>query len=128
MGFSYDPGSDIGKVRMLIPDRTAAAHVFEDEELSAYLGLADGPMRAAALALETVASDMAITLRITTVLGLSVNGAAASDAVLRRANALRAQADAADANAGGAFDWAEFALDPFGTRAVLWNARLREGV
>lgn len=127
MAFTYDVATDTGRVRMLIPDRDSATHVFEDEELAAFLLFGGGVLRAAALALETAAADLALTLRVTSVLGLSVNGAAASDALLRRAEKLRTVADDTDAREGGAFDWAEWVVDPFSLAERL-DAQMRRAL
>lgn len=129
MAVSYDLATDIGKVRLLIPDRDQANPVFQDAEITAFLALEDGVHRAAALGLETIASDTAATLRVTRTLGLEVDGAKASDALLKRAAGLRTQADDADAREGGLFDWAEqvFPGDPFSARERLWAEALRSG-
>ena len=127
--FSYDVSTDIGKVRMLIPDRDGTTPTFQDEEVSAFLALEGSNVyRGAALALETVASDTAATLRVTTTLGLSVDGAKASDALLKRAAELRTQADDADARDGGLFDYAEWAVDAFSARERIHAEWLRSGV
>lgn len=127
MSFTYDLTTDIGMVRLLVPDRDQAVPVFQDEEIAAFLSLEGGVYRAAAMALETVASDTAATLRVTRTLGLEVDGAKASDALLKRATALRGQAESAD-QASGLFDVAEFAVDDFSTREILRNAALRSGL
>lgn len=63
MAFTYDPGTTIGQVRLLIPDTESAAALFSDEELSVLLGLAeDDPREAAATALETIARDRGLRL------------------------------------------------------------------
>ena len=128
MTVSYDLATNVGKVRLLIPDRDQATPVFQDEEITALLGLEGGVHRAAALGLETIASDTAATLRVTRTLGLDVDGAKASDALLKRAAELRKQADDADARDGGLFDWAEFGVDDFSIRERLRNQALREAV
>lgn len=128
MSDTYDVGTDIGKVRLLIPDREIAEPVFHDDEITAFLGLEGASVyRAAALGLETIASDTAMTLRVTRTLGLDVDGAKASDALLKRAAGLRKQADEADARDGGMFDVAELAIPPFGDIARLRNELLRSG-
>ena len=122
--------TDVQTVRLLIPDRDVANQAFTDEEIEALLALEGDVRRGTALALETIASDTVRTLRVTSDLGLVETGAAASDALLRRAAALRKQAAAAEtaADVDGLFDVAEFAIEPFGTEAVLRNAALREAV
>lgn len=126
MPATYDLSSEIGKVRLLIPDRDVTAPIFEDEEIQAFLSLEGDVRRAAALALETVAADEALTLRMTSVLGLSVNGVAAAQALLARAAELRRQAEEAEARGEALFDWAEMVIDPFSARERLSNEILRE--
>jgi hypothetical protein len=118
MAFTYDPTTDLGKVRMLIPDRVEETLIFQDEEIEAYLSMNDSNFRrAAAEALETIASDEALTLKVITTLDLSTNGASLSSALLERAKVLRAQADRADdTDEGGSFDYAEMNLNAFTQR------------
>lgn len=128
MTATYDLSTDVGKIRLLIPDRDLTSPVFQDEELAAFIALEGDLRRAAALALETVAADDARTLRITSVLGLSVNGVAAAQAVLARAASLREQAAEAEARDEALFDWAEVVVDEFTARERLAAEILREQV
>lgn len=128
MAYSYLPTTDIGKVRMLVPDRVEASAIFSDEEIQAYLDMNDSNVRrAAAEALETIASDEAMTLKVITTLDLSTNGASTSDALLKRAALLRQQADDADASEdGGMFDYAEMTPNAFTKRERVVNQALRD--
>ena len=132
MPFTYDLTTDVGKVRLLIPDRVEAVAVFaEDDEVQAFLDLEGDVRRAAALALETIGSDLNLVLRYTkSPDGLMVDGVKAAAEARARAKALREQADVAaatDASAGGgSFDWAELVVDPFSARERLWAERLRD--
>ena len=55
-----------------------------------------------------------------------MDGAKVSDALLKRASALRDQANTDDANnANGAFDIAEFVIDDFNYRQRILNDALR---
>lgn len=135
MPFTYLPSTPAGKVRLLIPDTNPAAYVFDDEEVATFLEIEDGRVkRAAALALETMASNEAYTQKVIKLLDLSTDGAKVSDALLKRAGELRTQ-DAADElkedNADGyaGFEIAEWPLGPASTRDYLerqgvgwWNA------
>lgn len=126
--YSYDLSTDVGKLRAIFPDMDQANPIFSDEEIGVFLDLEGDVRRGCALALERVAADTAMTLRVTTVPGMTVDGARTSDALLKRATQLRDQATDAEARSGeGLFDIAEFALPPFGDREVLRNAALREG-
>lgn len=129
MAFTYDPTSDAGKVRLLCTDTDSSSQIFSDAEIDAFMALENNQIqRSAALALETIASDKALTLKVIRLKTISTDGAALSDALLKRAAMLRKQADDAEAREdGGAFDWAEMVLDDFGARERLWNQRLRHG-
>jgi hypothetical protein len=125
MSFSYLTSTDVGKMRLLIPDTNPAAHVFEDEELDACLGLEGGRVkRAAALALETMASNEAYTQKAIRLLDLSTDGPKVAAELRARAKSLREQ-DAADAlteqTADGyaGFEVAEWPLGPASDRDYL---------
>jgi hypothetical protein len=127
MAFTYDVTTDIGKVRMLIPDRVEDGAIFQDDEIEAYLSLNDSSVRrAAAEALETIASDEVMTSKVISTLDLTTNGASTSDAILKRAALLREQADKDDgADEGGMFDYAEMNVNAFTTRERIRNQILR---
>lgn len=128
MTFIYDPTTDVGKVRMLIPDRVEENAVFSDEEIAAYLEMNESNVRrAAAEALETIASDEAMTLKVISTLDLTTNGASTSAAILERAKILRQQAAEADAGEeGGMFDYAEMTPNAFTRRERVLNQALRD--
>ena len=127
MAFTYTPGIGlISSVRLLIPDRVDAGHTFEDAEITAMLTIEGNVVkRGAALALETIASDTTMVLKVIRLLDLTTDGAKTSDALLKRAAMLRAQADAEDAT--GAVDYAEMVYDSFSSRERVWKQGLREG-
>lgn len=129
MAFTFDVATDVGRVRLLIPDRTAAEPLFEDEEIETFLDLeSDNVRRATALALETIASDQALTLKVIKSLDLSTDGAKVSDALLKRAERLRTQADEVEAaEDGGLFDIAEMVPTAFAYRERLAKAAMRYG-
>lgn len=118
MAFTYDLSTDAGKVRLIIPDNVSTAYVFEDDEIDAFLSLEySNTRRAAALALETIASNEAYVLKVIELLDLKTDGAKTSDALLKRAKLLRDQADRQDASEeGGAWDIAEWVVDDFSAR------------
>jgi hypothetical protein len=129
MAFTYDLSTNAGKVRMIVPDNQATSYVFEDDELEALLALESANVRrAAALALETIASNEVMVLKVIKLLDLQTDGAKTSDALLKRAAQLRAQADADElGEEGGAFDIAELVYDDFTARERLLSQRLRGG-
>ena len=111
MAFTYDLTTDLGKVRLLIPDTRTATPIFQDDEIEAFMVMEHGLKRAAALALETVASDEAYVLKVVSLLDLSTNGAQTADALMKRAAQLRKQADQDEVNAAGGIEIASWVLD-----------------
>lgn len=100
---------------MLIPDRDNTAPFYTDVEVEAFLSLEGGNVRrATALALETMASDQVMVLKVIRTMDLSTDGAKTAAEMRARATGLRKQADDAETyEEGGAFDWAEMVLTPF---------------
>jgi len=56
---TYDPSTDVGRLRLLTADTDLESAAFDDEELSAFLALAGDLHGAAAMALEAIAADRA---------------------------------------------------------------------
>lgn len=103
---------DIDTVRLLISD-TATPHLFTDPELQQYLTLEDGSVkRAAAQALDTIASSEALVSKVIRTQDLTTDGAKVADALRKHATALRAQADAADQQAADDADEGFFDIIP----------------
>ena len=130
MAFTYAIGTDRGKVRLLIPDRLASQYMFEDDEIDWFLTAESSVVKkAAALALETMASDEAYVQKVIKLMDLSTNGPAVADALLKRAAVLRAQADAEAEDALGAdeFDYAEWVTNDFSGWERLDKEALRSG-
>lgn len=126
MAFTYDTSTDVGKIRLLIFDTNASSYVFEDGELSVFFDLeGDSLKRAAALALETMASNEAFVLKVIELMDLRTDGAATARALLARAALLRSQADDEEYAVDGAFDWAEMVVDEFSARERLRAQVLR---
>jgi hypothetical protein len=117
MAFTYVLATVIGQIRLLIPDATAAAYFYEDDEITALYTLeSNNVKRAAALGLEGMASDEAYIQKRSRLLDLTTDGPAVADALLKRAALLRAQADDDEAATLGEFDWAELVYDDFSYR------------
>ena len=129
MAFTFDVTTSLGQVRLLIPDRDVSDPFFQDDEINVFLSLESADVRrATALALETIASDTAMTLKVIRLLDLTTDGAKTSAELRARAKDLRAQADAADlAVEGAAFDIAEMVPNSFAWRERIWNEALRDG-
>lgn len=93
-------------VRLLIPDRGAQPQ-FKNEEIAAFLALEGDNVRlAAAQALDTAASRLMMTSRVTSALDMSTDGVRVSD-LLKRAQSLREQAAQFDADG----DADQFSID-----------------
>lgn len=128
MAYTYDLSTDVGKLRLLLPDSNAAAYVFEDADLEAFLSIeGDSLKRATALALETIASNEAMTLKVIRILDLQTDGAKTSDALLKRAGLLRSQAADEEAGDGMGWDVAEMVVDDFTWRERLLKQAQRVG-
>jgi hypothetical protein len=58
MAFTYTLGTNLGRVRLLIPDTDSTAAVFQDDELNELLSLSEGSIyEATAKAYEIIARD-----------------------------------------------------------------------
>lgn len=113
MAFTYDPTNEAGQIRLLIPDRVEASAVFQDAEIEQFLVLEGSVRRAAALALETLASEEATILKVIKILDVQTDGAKLAEALMSRAAKLRSQATDAEIRAGLVLDWAELVTNEF---------------
>jgi hypothetical protein len=95
---TYDVTTPVGQVRLLINDTAIETPVFHDAEISGFLALeGDVVKQAAALAVETIAGDEALTSKVIRTQDLSTDGAKLATALLAQAKAWRDQAaDEAD--------------------------------
>jgi len=123
--FTYILTTDVGKVRLLIPDNKADAFVFADIEIEGFLALESGLKRAAALALEVIAANEALVLKVIKILDVTTDGAKVSDALLKRAALLRKQAEDADELAAGdGFDIVTMVVDRHTWEQAVWGNEL----
>jgi hypothetical protein len=127
MTFTYDLETDIGKVRLAIPDRNASDATFSDEELQSFLDIEGDWMRAAANALEVMAGDIAISVGDARVQNIETRGSNTSSALLKRAAQLRQRADEIDAEGDAGFDIAEQIFSDANYRQNILNEFLRLG-
>ena len=128
MTFTYDPTTDLGRVRMIIQDKEETYAFFSDEEVQAYLDMNDTSVRrAAADALDSMASNEAYVQKRISLLELSTDGPSVAKALREHATSLRNLADAEDAGEeGGAFDVAEMAVNEFTKRERVRKQFLRD--
>lgn len=100
MANSYSPGSDAGKVRLLLND-VSAPWIFSDDEIDALLELEGGNVkRAAAQGIDTNADNEALASKVLRSQDVQTDGAKLADSLRKRANELRRQADAETDDAG----------------------------
>jgi hypothetical protein len=93
---TLDPASNVGMVRLLITDTDETSPLFEDAQIAAFLAVEAGKAGqvklAAATGLEIIArSEALVSKKLTTSDGLTTDGPALADALLRSARALRDQ-------------------------------------
>lgn len=125
---AIDYTTPAGQVRLLIPDTDETVFVFGDPEIDGFLALELGNVfRAAALAVETIATNEALVLKVIDTLDVKTDGAKLSDALLKRAAQLRARADETpEEDDDGDFAVAEFADPVFGARQY-WDRAIWRG-
>lgn len=124
MAFTYNTTTDRGRVRMLITDRDEENPIFQDDEIDAFLDMNDDSIRlAAASALETIATDQALVLKVLVLLDTETDGAKVAEALMKRAKSLREQEESV-----GSFDVAEMVVNDFGERERIWKELQREGL
>jgi len=79
MTWTYDPTTDVGKVRFRISDTEESRPVLDDEDIEACLSMAGGSVRlAAAMALETIAINEIFCLKVVNLMGAVVTDAASA--------------------------------------------------
>ena len=126
MSWSYDPGTDVGRVRLLIPDRNESSPIFSDEEIEAFLDLeASNVKLGTAAALGAIASDEVLVQKRIKLLDLTTDGPAESVALLARAAELRRQVEAGSEADGAEFVTAEVAHGIFAQRDTYRNRQAR---
>lgn len=123
MAFTYDLGTDAGKVRLLIADSRDDGHLLEDDEVEAFLTMNTGNLRlAAADALDVIASNEALVQKAMQLLDIRTNGPAVAAELRKHAALLRAQA-AEEAVDGGdpGFDIAQYPAGSWAEREYYYN-------
>lgn len=96
MSWTYDPSTDIGKVRLRISDTQVDRPLMSDEDISAFLEMAGGSVPlAAAMACETIAMNELLCLKVVNLMGAVVTDAASAAKQYRAmAATLRAEHEA----------------------------------
>lgn len=86
-----DPGTDVGMTRLLINDVDSANPVFSDAEINGFLRFEQTVRRAAAQALDTIASNEVLVSKVIRTLDLQTDGAKVAAELRARAESLRVQ-------------------------------------
>ena len=119
----YDPTTDNGRVRLLITDTDYTNLIFTDAEITAFLALNNSSvLLAAAQAIDVMAVNEVMVLKVIKLLDLTTDGASVAKALNAKADVLRKQAE----DAAG-FDYAEMAYDQFTIREIIYKENLRTG-
>ncbi len=126
MTFSYDPTTDVGRVRRTIPDKEEDEAFWTDEEIQSFIIDEGNWLRATATALETMATDAIYINQHTRIGDLEVDTSRSAKLLMDRAALLRTQAEAIEDEDG--FDIIEFAVDEFSYRERIRKQILRERV
>ena len=131
MPCTYDPlcPTSRDKVRLLCTDTDCANALFQDGEIDTFLSLMlNNVLRAAAVALFTIAAQEVLLMKRIKLLELTTDGPAEADALRRLALEYQEKADLAEAaEDGAAFDYAELVTDDFTYRERLDKEALRGG-
>jgi len=128
MPATYDLSTQVGKVRLLIPDKQITdpdVLLFQDDEIEALLSLSqDSVAYATALALETIATDTVMLLKASKIMDISFNGPADAEALYKRAATLRENWETIDNTVeeieSGVMD-ALNVVDDFSWRNWIWR-------
>jgi hypothetical protein len=90
-----DYTTEVGQMRLLLADTDPNSLVLTDEQVEGYLAIERHNLkRAAAAALDAIASSEALVSKVITTQDRSTDGAKVADALRKHAAALRARADA----------------------------------
>ncbi len=122
MTFTYDVGADSGRVRLYISDTDPDNAIFSDEAIAVFLEMEGSIRYAAAQALDTIAVNQALILKVTRVLDVSVDGVRVAQALRDQAKLLREQEES---SVDGQFDWAEQVFSPSGWADRIWKDAVR---
>ena len=126
MSFTYDLGTNLGKVRLLIRDTDTTdpeRQLFQDNEISFFLSQNDQILRlAAADALEALAANAALLAKIQQIGGYKIDSTKMAEAIRKQATRYRELEEEVPA-----FGYAEQTLSVFSSWEILINELQREG-
>jgi hypothetical protein len=125
--YTYDLGTDIGRVRLMIGDTSPinGKRLFSNEEIDAYLDMYESSIRlASAAALDTIASSEALLRKKIGTSEFSIDAPAVAREIRNHAKQLRLEHVEVMAIDGG-FDYAEINYGQFSSRRLRLNDVLR---
>lgn len=106
---AIDYSTDIGQVRLLAADTDPASQLLLDPQIQALLAMEGGNVkRAAAQALDVIASSEALVSKVISMNGLSIDGTKVAAELRSRASELRRQVDDGDGDDSVGFDIVDF--------------------
>lgn len=121
MAATYNPGTDIGKIRLFIGDTDVDPEsdaIFTDEELQVFLDIEGSVRSAAAAAIEALANDKARTAKMLRTLNFQKDDRTAATTMLATAQRLR--------DTDVQFAFAEQSITDAATADLMLNKALRE--
>lgn len=131
--WTYDPDTPAGKVRLLTTDTAVTdpeVRIFRDEEIAAFLSLADdNVLGAAAFGLEAIAASEVLIQKRIRLLDLATDGPAEARELRALAESYRARAAAGEGDDTDDWlpDWAEMVVDDPTYVERVTNEVLRDG-
>jgi hypothetical protein len=108
---AIDYTTDVGKIRLLIPDTDEENLLLDDDQITAFLSLEGSVKLAAAQALDTIASSEAMVSKVIKTQDVSTDGAKVAAELRARAAELRRQVDEGVGDDSVGFDVVDF--DPY---------------
>lgn len=89
MTWTFNPTTDLGKCRLLCSDTDATRQIMSDEDLAAFIVMAGHYMPAAAMALDSIAANEVLSLKVLNIMGMATDGASVAKMLMLRAQKIR---------------------------------------
>jgi len=87
--WTFNPTTDLGKCRLLCSDTDATRQIMSDEDLAAFIVMAGHYMPAAAMALDSIAANEVLSLKVLNIMGMATDGASVAKMLMLRAQKIR---------------------------------------
>jgi len=117
--WTFNPTTDLGKCRLLCSDTDATRQIMSDEDLAAFIVMAGHYMPAAAMALDSIAANEVLSLKVLNIMGMATDGASVAKMLMLRAQKIRDDYERYAAANGPGFATAEM---PDG--AFAWEEKI----